>query len=146
VYVAVKGGEQAIEAAHAQLAEERRGDPAVPELTLAQIEQQLGLAVDRVMTEGSLYDRELAALAIKQARGDLVEAIFLLRAYRTTLPRHGVSLPTAVATVSRTPAERVGLDDLGEIAAGKRADLIRVRATEDVPVVGAVWVAGARVA
>jgi alpha-D-ribose 1-methylphosphonate 5-triphosphate synthase subunit PhnI len=146
VYVAVKGGEQAIEAAHAQLAEERRGDPAVPELTLAQIEQQLGLAVDRVMTEGSLYDRELAALGIKQARGDLVEAIFLLRAYRTTLPRHGVSLPTAVATVSRTPAARVGLDDRGEIAAGKRADLIRVRATEDVPVVGAVWVAGARVA
>jgi alpha-D-ribose 1-methylphosphonate 5-triphosphate synthase subunit PhnI len=146
VYVAVKGGEQAIEAAHAQLAEERRGDPAVPELTLAQIEQQLGLAVDRVMTEGSLYDRELAALAIKQARGDLVEAIFLLCAYRTTLPRHGVSLPAAVATVSRTPAERVGLDDRGEIAAGKRADLIRVRATEDVPVVGAVWVAGARVA
>ena len=36
------------------------------------------------MTEGSLYDRELAALAIKQARGDLIEAIFLLRAYRTT--------------------------------------------------------------
>ncbi len=59
---------------------------------------------------------------------------------------HGVSLPEAVATVSRTPAERVGLDDRGEIAAGKRADLIRVRATEDVPVVGAVWVAGARVA
>ena len=41
------------------------------------------------MTEGSCYDRELAALAIKQARGDLVEAIFLLRAYRTTLPRFG---------------------------------------------------------
>jgi alpha-D-ribose 1-methylphosphonate 5-triphosphate synthase subunit PhnI len=65
----------------------------VPELSLAQIEQQLGLAVDRVMTEGSLHDRELAALAIKQSRGDLIEAIFLLRAYRTTLPRLGVSLP-----------------------------------------------------
>ena len=45
------------------------------------------------MTEGSVYDRELAALAIKQARGDLVEAIFLLRAYRTTLPRFGDSEP-----------------------------------------------------
>ena len=45
------------------------------------------------MTEGSLYDRELAALAIKQARGDLIEAIFLLRAYRTTLPRLGLSQP-----------------------------------------------------
>jgi alpha-D-ribose 1-methylphosphonate 5-triphosphate synthase subunit PhnI len=45
------------------------------------------------MAEGSLYDRELAALAIKQARGDLVEAIFLVRAYRTTLPRFGASEP-----------------------------------------------------
>jgi alpha-D-ribose 1-methylphosphonate 5-triphosphate synthase subunit PhnI len=59
----------------------------VPEVSVAQISNQLGLAVDRVMTEGSLYDRELAALAIKQARGDMIEAIFLLRAYRTTLPR-----------------------------------------------------------
>jgi len=93
MYVAVKGGERAIDNAHRLLAQARRGDPAVPELSLAQIEQQLGLAVDRVMTEGSLYDRELAALAIKQARGDLIEAIFLLRAYRTTLPRLGVSVP-----------------------------------------------------
>src|SRR5215472_2604988 len=72
MYVAVKGGEKAIEAAHRLLAEARRGDLAVPELSLAQIEQQLSLAVDRVMAEGSLYDRELAALAVKQARGDLI--------------------------------------------------------------------------
>ncbi len=103
MYVAVKGGEKAISAAHRLLAEARRGDPAVPELSLAQIEQQLALAVDRVMTEGSIYDRELAALAIKQARGDLVEAIFLLRAYRTTLPRLAVSLPidTGAASLKR---------------------------------------------
>jgi alpha-D-ribose 1-methylphosphonate 5-triphosphate synthase subunit PhnI len=69
----------------------------VPALSVAQVEQQLGLAVDRVMTEGSLYDRELAALAIVQARGDLVEAIFLLRAYRATLPRLGVSRPLDTA-------------------------------------------------
>src|SRR5262250_3571073 len=93
MYVAVKGGEQAIEAAHRLLAQERRGDPAVPELSLAQIEEQLALAVDRVMAEGSLHDRELAALAIRQARGDLLEAVFLLRAYRTTLPRFGASEP-----------------------------------------------------
>jgi alpha-D-ribose 1-methylphosphonate 5-triphosphate synthase subunit PhnI len=49
----------------------------------------MSLAVDRVMAEGSLFDPDLAALAIKQARGDLIEAIFLLRAYRTTLPRFG---------------------------------------------------------
>ncbi len=93
MYVAVKGGERAIDAAHGLLAAERRGDTDVPELTLDQISQQMGLAVDRVMTEGSIYDRELAALAIKQACGDLVEAIFLLRAYRTTLPRLAVSQP-----------------------------------------------------
>ncbi len=58
---------------------------------MAQIRQQLKLAVDRVMTEGSVYDPELAALAIKQAAGDLVEAIFLLRAYRATLPRLGTT-------------------------------------------------------
>jgi len=87
MYVAVKGGEKAIDNAHALLAEERRGDAGVPELSVAQIMEQMTLAVDRVMMEGSLHDRELAALAIKQARGDLVEAIFLIRAYRTTLPR-----------------------------------------------------------
>ncbi len=93
MYVAVKGGERAIDAAHAWLAEERRGDPAIPELSVAQIREQMTLAVNRVMTEGSLYDPDLAALAIKQARGDLIEAVFLLRAYRTTLPRLGASLP-----------------------------------------------------
>src|SRR5215472_15166972 len=93
MYVAVKGGEQAIDAAHELLARERRGDPATVELSLAQIDGQLSLAVDRVMAEGSLYDRRLAALAVKQARGDLIEAIFLVRAYRTTLPRFGYSEP-----------------------------------------------------
>src|SRR5215469_6293355 len=100
MYVAVKGGEKAIEAAHRLLAEVRRGDLAVPELSLAQIAEQLGLAVDRVMNEGSIYDRELAALAIKQARGDLVEAIFLLRAYRATLPRLGVCEPIDTSAMS----------------------------------------------
>jgi alpha-D-ribose 1-methylphosphonate 5-triphosphate synthase subunit PhnI len=93
MYVAVKGGESAIAAAHALLAKERRGDPTVPELTTEQIREQLGLAVDRVMSEGSLYDRDLAALAIKQARGDMIEAIFLIRAYRSTLPRFGYAEP-----------------------------------------------------
>ncbi len=93
MYVAVKGGEKAIDNAHRLLAEDRRGDPDVPELSINQIREQLKLSIDRVMTEGSLYDRDLAALAIKQARGDLIEAIFLIRAYRTTLPRFGYSQP-----------------------------------------------------
>ena len=93
MYVAVKGGQKAIANAHKLVAKKRRGDKAVPEITPQQINEQLALGVDRVMAEGSLYDRELAALAIKQARGDLIEAIFLVRAYRTTLPRFGYSEP-----------------------------------------------------
>lgn len=93
MYVAVKGGEAAIAASLRLLDEARRGDPAVRELEVAQIREQLGLLVDRVMAEGSLYDPELAALALKQARGDAIEATFLLRAYRTTLPRLGYSEP-----------------------------------------------------
>ncbi|CCV05280.1 putative PhnI protein, phosphonate metabolism [Mesorhizobium metallidurans STM 2683] len=89
MYVAVKGGEAAIANAHRLLADRRRGDRSVPALRLDQIVEQLALGVDRVMSEGSLYDRELAALAIVQARGDMIEAIFLVRAYRTTLPRFG---------------------------------------------------------
>ncbi|MCA0044779.1 carbon-phosphorus lyase complex subunit PhnI [Celeribacter litoreus] len=93
MYVAVKGGERAIDNAHAWLAEERRGDTSIAELSVEQIREQLGLAINRVMAEGSLYDPDLAALAIKQSRGDLIEAIFLIRAYRTTLPRIGHSHP-----------------------------------------------------
>jgi alpha-D-ribose 1-methylphosphonate 5-triphosphate synthase subunit PhnI len=93
MYVAVKGGETAIQNSDRLIQAQRRGDPKALELSVGQIQQQLKLAVDRVMTEGSVYDTELAALAIKQASGDLIEAIFLLRAYRTTLPRLGHTLP-----------------------------------------------------
>ncbi|MGF1734156.1 carbon-phosphorus lyase complex subunit PhnI [Photobacterium satsumensis] len=93
MYVAVKGGEKAINAAHQLQAQKRRGNTDFPELEVAQISEQLAGSVDRVMTEGGIYDKELAALAIKQASGDLVEAIFLLRAYRTTLPRLAVLEP-----------------------------------------------------
>ncbi|MDQ0669684.1 carbon-phosphorus lyase complex subunit PhnI [Pseudomonas sp. W2I6] len=100
MYVAVKGGQQAIDNAHRLLAKKRRGDTSIAELSVEQIREQLPLAVARVMSEGSLYDTELAALAIKQAAGDLVEAIFLLRAYRTTLPRFSPSLPIDTAQMS----------------------------------------------
>jgi alpha-D-ribose 1-methylphosphonate 5-triphosphate synthase subunit PhnI len=100
MYVAVKGGERAIQNAHAWLAEERRGPTDIAELSIAQIREQLSLAVNRVMAEGSLYDPDLAALAIKQARGDLIEVIFLIRAYRTTLPRFGASEPVDTAIMA----------------------------------------------
>ena len=103
MYVAVKGGETAILNSYELLARQRRGDTSEAELSISQIQQQLKLAVDRVMTEGSLFDPELAALAIKQASGDLVEAIFLLRAYRATLPRLGttIALDTARMQLDR---------------------------------------------
>ncbi|MRX52116.1 carbon-phosphorus lyase complex subunit PhnI [Paracoccus sp. S-4012] len=97
MYVAVKGGERAIAAAHDWLAEVRRGPQEQPAIHTNAIRDQLSLAVHRVMAEGSLYDPDLAALAIKQARGDLIEAVFLIRAYRTTLPRFGASAPVDTA-------------------------------------------------
>jgi len=91
-YVAVKGGTEAIENAARLLAYERIKGNSEP-LKVEQIEEQLYLLVDRVMGEGSLYAPELAALAIKQSAGDTLEASFMLRAYRTTLPRVGYSIP-----------------------------------------------------
>jgi alpha-D-ribose 1-methylphosphonate 5-triphosphate synthase subunit PhnI len=93
MYIAVKGGAAAIEAAERLLGVRRRGDRSLPALQAAQIAAQLPLLVDRVMAEASLHDRELAALALQQAQGDLTEAVFLLRAYRTTLPRWQASEP-----------------------------------------------------
>lgn len=100
MYVSVKGGAAAIRRAHRLLADRRRGPRDVPEIAPEQIDDQLTLAVDRVMNEGSLFDRRLAALAIKQARGDLVEAAFLVRAYRTTLPRFGAARPIDTAAMA----------------------------------------------
>ncbi len=58
-YVAVKGGEEAIDQAVRLLAYQRRRGRSRP-LELRQIQEQLYLAVDRVMSEGSLYAPELA--------------------------------------------------------------------------------------
>jgi alpha-D-ribose 1-methylphosphonate 5-triphosphate synthase subunit PhnI len=93
MYVAVKGGEKAIDNSIELLKAQRRGDLGTPELDVSQITQQLRLSVAKVMNEGALYDPELAALAIKQASGDLLEACFLVRAYRSTLPRMGYTQP-----------------------------------------------------
>ena len=99
MYVAVKGGEKAIENAHRLLADRRRGDRSIPEITDEQVSEQLSVGVSRVMAEGALYDPQLAARAMRQARGDMIEAIFLVRAYRTTLPRFGYSEPIDTAAM-----------------------------------------------
>ena len=103
MYVAVKGGEKAIDNAHRWLAEIRRGDQTLPDLALGQIAEQLQLSVAKVIAEGSLFDPELAALAIKQAQGDMIEATFLIRAFRTTLPRFGGTQPIDTRDAVRPP-------------------------------------------
>lgn len=95
MYVAVKGGENAVKHSRRLLDKARRGDTALAQIQVEQIMNQMALAVDRVMAEGSLYDPLAAATAIRQAQGDLVEAVFLVRAFRTTLPRYGNSKPAA---------------------------------------------------
>ncbi len=97
MYIAVKGGEAAIAASRELLASARRGELDLPRLDVAQVQSQMGLLVGRVMAEASLYDPELAALALVQAQGDPIEAAFLLRAYRTTLPRLASSEPLDTA-------------------------------------------------
>jgi len=105
MYVAVKGGERAIANAHALLAKQGRGDTSLPRIEYAAVVGQLGVLVSRVMTEGSLYDPELAARAILQSQGDVLEAITLVRSYRTTLPRFGYTLP--VNTAGLGPQRRI---------------------------------------
>jgi alpha-D-ribose 1-methylphosphonate 5-triphosphate synthase subunit PhnI len=94
-YVAVKGGLEAVAQAELLSRYFRVRGGAKP-LEPAQIRDQLRLAVDRAMSEGSLYAPDLAALALKQAEGDPLEASFLLRAYRSTQPRDFYSLVAEV--------------------------------------------------
>lgn len=97
MYVATKGGETAIANAHHLLEQRRQPRQGSAAITVEQVIDQQWLGVSRVMTEGSVYDPVLAALAILQAHGDIVEAIFLVRAYRTTLPRFATSHPISTS-------------------------------------------------
>jgi alpha-D-ribose 1-methylphosphonate 5-triphosphate synthase subunit PhnI len=84
-YVAVKGGTRAIEQSLQRIQYERLRQGKV--LGVPAIEAGMRGLVDQVMSESSMYSEQLAALAIKQAEGNPEEAVFLLRAYRSTLPR-----------------------------------------------------------
>jgi len=84
-YVAVRGGKAAIEASLERLTFERLKSKT--HLPVSAVEGGLRLLVDQVMSEGSLYSREVASIAIKQGEGNPEEAVFLLRAFRSTLPR-----------------------------------------------------------
>src|SRR5271157_5360123 len=91
-YVAVSGGRTAIDNAEKFLKFQRSANTAGgPDIE--EIKKSLHFLVDRVMGEGSLYAPDLAALAVLQSAGDTFEASFMIRAYRTTLPRFSYSLP-----------------------------------------------------
>lgn len=85
-YVAVSGGEEAIEKSIELLSLYR--SKTDKNIDIEALESKLSLLVDRVMSEAGLYSREYAALALKQCEGSLEEAVFLLRAYRSTLKRN----------------------------------------------------------
>jgi alpha-D-ribose 1-methylphosphonate 5-triphosphate diphosphatase len=96
---------------------------------------------------GNVATVELAEIgALDVLSSDYMPASLLLAALRLPEMIPSVELAAAIRTVTKTPAHAIGLDDRGEIAAGKRADLIRVRMMERVPVVRTVWQRGSRVA
>jgi len=103
----MQGGLAAIQAAE-RLVTMRMGGAAREPLDVGRIEESMSLGVDRIMSEGGLYDPAAAAVALVQSEGDLHEASFIIRAYRSTLPRIAYSLPTDTGemTVQRriTPA------------------------------------------
>ncbi len=88
-YVAVKGGTKAIDEAIKRLTHERIKNGKV--LNVNDIESGFRSLIDQVMSESSLYCRKLSSIALKQAEGSPEEAVFLLRAYRSTLPRNHYS-------------------------------------------------------
>ena len=85
-YVAVSGGKEAIEESIKLLSYYRSGTDK--DLEIEAIEKKFSLLIDRVMGEAGLYSKSYAALALKQCEGSIEEAVFLLRAYRSTLTRN----------------------------------------------------------
>jgi alpha-D-ribose 1-methylphosphonate 5-triphosphate diphosphatase len=96
---------------------------------------------------GNVATADLARASVLDVlSSDYVPASLLMAALHLPRTVPAISLPEAVRTVTKTAAEAVGLDDRGEIAAGKRADLVRVHVAKGIPVVRMVWRAGRRVA
>src|SRR5262252_2405592 len=96
---------------------------------------------------GNVATAELARMGMLDIlSSDYVPSSLLLAALRLPEEVEEYSLPAAIRTVSKTPADVVGLTDRGEIAAGKRADLIRVHQAVDAAAVRSVWCGGNRVA
>lgn len=84
-YVAVTGGSEAIEQSLRLLEIFRESGE---DISISCIKENMGLLIDKIMSEAGFYSRDYAALALKQCEGSVEEAVFLLRAYRSTLPRN----------------------------------------------------------
>ncbi|WP_375463759.1 alpha-D-ribose 1-methylphosphonate 5-triphosphate diphosphatase [uncultured Methylobacterium sp.] len=103
------------------------------------------------LIRGGSHSGNVAAQALAEAgwlsilSSDYVPASLLMAAFRLPEQVPGITLPEAVATVTANPAAATGLDDRGRIAPTLRADLVRVRLAQGVPVVRQVWRAGERV-
>jgi len=90
-YVAVTGGGEAVDKAAALVEEYRHSGTAGIEPEA--LENRMSLLIDRIMGEAGFYAPAYASLALKQSEGSPEEAVFLLRAYRSTLTRAYHSLP-----------------------------------------------------
>ena len=96
---------------------------------------------------GNVGTAELASAGLLDVlSSDYMPSSLLMAAFCLPKAVPAIELPAAIRTVTRAPAAAVGLDDRGEIAIGKRADLVQVRVTQDIPVVRAVWRTGQRIA
>ena len=96
---------------------------------------------------GNASARELAeAGQLDILSSDYVPGALLMAAFRLADAQNVGGLPGAIRLVTKAPAEATGLHDRGEIAIGKRADLLRVALHDGEPVVRAVWREGRRVA
>jgi alpha-D-ribose 1-methylphosphonate 5-triphosphate diphosphatase len=104
------------------------------------------------LVRGASHSGNVSSRALAQTghldilSSDYVPSSLLIAAIMMPDVVEGIDLAAAVRTVTKTPAEAVGLADRGEIAPGRRADLIRVRTVGSVPVVRSVWREGRRVA
>jgi alpha-D-ribose 1-methylphosphonate 5-triphosphate diphosphatase len=104
------------------------------------------------LVRGSSHSGNMATADLARAgmldilSSDYVPSSLLLAALRLPASAENYDLARAIRTVSKTPADVVGLSDRGEIAVGKRADLIRVHRANDAVAVRSVWSGGRRVA
>jgi alpha-D-ribose 1-methylphosphonate 5-triphosphate diphosphatase len=95
---------------------------------------------------GNVSARALAGAGLLDTlSSDYVPASLLHSAFILEEHIERITLPEAIAMISSNPADAAGLEDRGEIALRKRADLVQVKQLGDVPVVRQVWREGERV-